>query len=92
MTRRGPALSIALTLVLGALVPAAAAAAGSDAPSPRHDGRRRRLDHPGRQHGRRARAGRAAELVVDRTSTTVNSHYLRLRALEPAAVRTTIVR
>ena len=34
MTRRGPALSIALTLVLGALAPAAAAAAGPTLPLP----------------------------------------------------------
>jgi PKD repeat protein/lysophospholipase L1-like esterase len=80
MTRRGPALSIALTLLLGALVPAAAAAAGPTLPFPDT------MAAVGDSITQAASS--AGSLGADApqnswstgTSTTVNSHYLRLVA------------
>src|SRR5688500_15118049 len=84
MTRRGPALCIALTLVLGALVPAAAAAAGPTLPFPDT------MAAVGDSITQAASS--AGSLGADApqnswstgTSTTVNSHFLRLRALNPS--------
>ena len=80
MTRRGPALSIALTLVLGALVPTAAAAAGPTLPFPDT------MAAVGDSITQAASS--AGPLGADApqnswstgTSSAVNSHYLRLLA------------
>ena len=80
MTRRGPALSIAITLMLGALVPVSAAAAGPAIPFP--DTMAAVGDSITQA------ASTAGALGADApqnswstgTSTSVNSHYLRLLA------------
>lgn len=80
MTRRGPSLSIALTLVLGALVPVSAAAAGPAIPFP--DTMAAVGDSITQA------ASTAGTLGADApqnswstgTSTSVSSHYLRLMA------------
>ena len=63
MTRRAPSLALLVALAWG---PVPAAVSAADLPVPVLDGRRRRLDHPGRQQRRLARERRTAELVVDR--------------------------
>ena len=80
MTRRGPALSIALTLVLGALVPTAAAAAGPTLPFPDT------MAAVGDSITQAASSAGALGADAPQnswstgTSAAVNSHYLRLLA------------
>ena len=80
MTRRGPALSIALTLILGALVPVAAAAAGPSLPFP--DTMAAVGDSISQAASTDGALGADAphNSWSTGTSTSVNSHYLRLVA------------
>ena len=80
MTRRGPALSIALTLLLGALVPAAAAAAGPTLPFP--DTMAAVGDSITQAASTDGALGADAphNSWSTGTSSAVNSHYLRLLA------------
>lgn len=80
MTRRGPALSIALTLILGALVPMAAAAAGPTLPFP--DTMAAVGDSISQAASTDGALGADAphNSWSTGTSAAVNSHYLRLVA------------
>ena len=78
MTRRGPALSIALTLMLGALAPSAAVAAGPTLPLP--DSMAAVGDSITQAASSSGVLGADApqNSWSTGTSTSVNSHYLRL--------------
>ena len=80
MTRRGPALSIALTVVLGALVPTAAAAAGPTLPFPDTMAAVGDSITQAASTAGSLGANEPHNSWSTGTSATVNSHYLRLLA------------